>query len=155
MCLSVCLSVCPRLFLRCRVRSSIKTIQTATVRHLLNGDFAKTMPFEIVKLALSLTTLRDPTHQLCVYYTDSTARPHPLGPTSLPNRVLGQQPRRGSTNGNCSGGGGSVRHGVVGFIRGRWVHCCSPWGLWVHPGSLASLGFIRGRWVRWGLPWGS
>ena len=106
-----------------------------------------------------------------MYYTDSTVRPHPLGPISLPYRVLGQQPRRGSTNGNCSGGGGSVRYGVVGFtgvrpgvfgfIQGRWLPWGSPWeslgssgvvgfagfrpgGHWVPPWSLCSLGFAQG-----------
>ena len=32
------------------------------------GDFAKTKAFEIEKLALSRTALRDPAHQLAVWY---------------------------------------------------------------------------------------
>ena len=69
--------------------------------------------------------------------------------------------------------------GAVGFIWGRWVHWCAPWGqsgssgvAWpsrlhpwgrrVHSGSQGSLecafgvvGFIQDRWVHWGTPWGS
>ena len=67
--------------------------------------------------------------------------------------------------------------GVVGFIRGCWVHSGAPWGCFgvsgvdgftrvcpggrcVHPVSLGSLrcakavvGFNLGRWVHSGAPW--
>ena len=48
--------------------------------------------------------------------------------------------------------------GVVGLIRGRWVHSCSPWGRWVYPGLLGSLDFVVGfsrvhACVRWVHPW--
>ena len=51
---------------------------SATFARIIN--FAKMMPFEIVKLALSLTTLRDPTHQIVVsmrvlYKLDRAAPP--------------------------------------------------------------------------------
>ena len=67
-CLSVSQCVCPRLFLHCRQRSGIRAIPTAPAQQAIenNGDFAKTKAFEIEKLALSRTTLRDPAHQLAV-----------------------------------------------------------------------------------------
>ena len=52
--------------------------------------------------------------------------------------------------------------GVVGYVRGRWVHRVA---LWVSSGSFGVAGFIRvrpgevgffrGRSVYWSAPWGS
>ena len=68
---SLCPSVCPRLFSHCRQRSGIRAIPTAPAQQVienLKGDFAKTKAFDIEKLALSRTALRDPAHQLAVWY---------------------------------------------------------------------------------------
>ena len=35
---------------------------------------------------------------------------------------------------------------VIGFVRGRWVHCGPPFGV---------VCFVRGNWVHWGAPWES
>ena len=47
--------------------------------------------------------------------------------------------------------------GVVGFIRGRWVHLVRPGGCRVHPVSLGSVGCVLRafgfRSVHWGVPW--
>ena len=35
---------------------------------------------------------------------------------------------------------------VIGFVRGRWVHCAAPFGV---------VCFVLGNWVRWGESLGS
>ena len=47
--------------------------------------------------------------------------------------------------------------GVVGFIRGRWIHSGSRWVSFGSSGVVGItrvVGFIRGRWVYSGLRWG-
>ena len=66
---SVCLSVCPRLFSHYRLRGGLGAIPTALAVHGLEieiGDFAETTAFESDKLARLRTTLRGPTHQYAV-----------------------------------------------------------------------------------------
>ena len=52
--------------------------------------------------------------------------------------------------------------GVVGFIRGRWIHSGTRWGSLDSTGvfgftkvSAGVVGFIRGRWVHSSSRWGS